>query len=85
MTSIVRDLFCRQRISPAMTPDEIRTLRRKLDEDVMTFGARFARSPRTVEDWEQGRRVPDAFIQREMQRLVARRPRVVRKPVGGNG
>jgi DNA-binding transcriptional regulator YiaG len=58
-----------------MTADAIRALRRALDEDVETFGRRFARSGRTVENWEQGRRVPDPLAQRELARLAARRSR----------
>jgi DNA-binding transcriptional regulator YiaG len=55
-----------------MTPDAIRALRRALGEDVATFGARFARSGRTVENWEQGHRRPDALAQRELARLARR-------------
>jgi DNA-binding transcriptional regulator YiaG len=53
----------------AWTPERIQTLRHALDEDTATFGARFARSGRTVEDWEQGRRNPDGLVQRELDRL----------------
>ena len=51
--------------------DDIRQLRDSLGEDVATFGARFARSGRTVEQWEQGRRVPDRLVQRLLDDLAA--------------
>lgn len=40
----------------------IRAVRSGLGETVAVFGARFARSARTVEDWEQGRRSPDPLV-----------------------
>jgi DNA-binding transcriptional regulator YiaG len=46
----------------AVTPKQIRKLRRALKEDTRTFGARFSRSSRTIEDWEQGRRQPDKLV-----------------------
>jgi len=49
---------------------QIRTLRADLDESVDQFAERFGCSPRAVEDWEQGRRVPHAFIRRAMERLA---------------
>jgi DNA-binding transcriptional regulator YiaG len=54
----------------------IRALRKTLDEDVDTFGARVARSGRTVEDWEFGRRQPDALV---MQHLKLLEKRLTRK------
>lgn len=55
------------------TADMIRRLRERLAESTEAFGARFARSPRTVEDWEQARRRPDALVRMEMERIVKRR------------
>lgn len=55
-----------------MTADTIRGLRQALGEDVETFGQRFARSGRTVENWEQGRTAPDPLAQRELARLATR-------------
>jgi DNA-binding transcriptional regulator YiaG len=54
------------------TAEEVRALRAALDEDTATFGARWHRSPRTVEDWEQNRRQPDAFVLEAMRDLAAR-------------
>ncbi len=51
----------------------IKALRHTLKEDVATFGARFARSGRTVEDWELGRRRPDPLVLLAMERLAKRR------------
>jgi DNA-binding transcriptional regulator YiaG len=53
--------------------EEVRALRAALDEDTETFAARWHRSKRTVEDWEQGRYNPDAFILENMRTLAARR------------
>lgn len=49
--------------------DDIRQLRDQLGEDVATFGARFVRSGRTVEDWEQGRRTPGALVEAILDHL----------------
>jgi DNA-binding transcriptional regulator YiaG len=43
-------------------PDQIRLLREKMKLSVDDFGAKFERSGRTVEDWEQGRRKPDRLV-----------------------
>lgn len=48
---------------------QVKRLRAALGENTATFGSRFARSARTVEDWEQGRRVPDALCQRLLDEL----------------
>ena len=53
---------------------QVRRLRAALNEDTATFGARFARRARTVEDWEQGRRTPDALCQRLIEELEAKTP-----------
>jgi DNA-binding transcriptional regulator YiaG len=53
--------------------EEVRTLRARLGEDTATFGARWHKSSRTVEGWEQGRRAPDAFVLDGMRKLAARR------------
>lgn len=56
-----------------MTPEQIKRLRRALNESTEAFGSRFGRSGRAVENWEQGRRAPDVLVQREMMRLARRR------------
>lgn len=53
-------------------PERIVSLRLKLKESVDEFGARFGRSGRTVEDWEQGRRNPDVMVLLAMERLEKR-------------
>ena len=53
--------------------DDVRALRAALEEDTATFGARWHRSPRTVEQWEQGRRRPDPLVLDGMRVLAARR------------
>ncbi|HWF86651.1 MAG TPA: hypothetical protein VG222_17455 [Vicinamibacterales bacterium] len=56
--------------------EEVRALRAALEEDTATFAARWHRSPRTVEDWEQGRRRPDALAIEGMRELAARRKKL---------
>jgi len=53
-------------------PQEVRALRRALGENCRTFGARFYRSGRSVEDWESGRRHPDPLALEAMRNLAAR-------------
>ena len=52
--------------------EEVRALRAALQENTATFGARWRRSGRTIEDWEQGRREPDAFVLEAMRALATR-------------
>jgi DNA-binding transcriptional regulator YiaG len=52
--------------------EEIRALRAALEEDTTTFAARWFKSRRTVEDWEQGRRQPEAFVLDNIRKLAAR-------------
>jgi len=52
--------------------EEIRTLRAALGENTATFGARWQKSGRTVENWEQGLREPDAFLISAIRKLAAR-------------
>ena len=56
------------------TPAAIRSLRRMTGENAATFGRRFGRSARTIEDWEQGRHRPDALA---CKALTARARRVL--------
>jgi DNA-binding XRE family transcriptional regulator len=51
--------------------DEIRALRAALDETTTHFAKRFWRSARTIEDWEQGRRHPDALCRQILKKLRA--------------
>ena len=53
--------------------EEVRALRAGLEEDTATFAARWRRSARTIENWEQGRGVPDAFTLDGIRQLAARR------------
>ncbi len=48
---------------------QVKRLREQLGENTATFAARFARKGRTVEDWEQGRRIPDPLCQRLLDEL----------------
>jgi DNA-binding transcriptional regulator YiaG len=55
------------------TAEEVRALRAALHENTATFGARWLKSGRTIEAWEQGRSVPDAFVLEGIRKLAARR------------
>jgi DNA-binding transcriptional regulator YiaG len=59
--------------------DEIRALRAALGENAATFGRRWLKSGRTVEDWEQGRRIPDPFVLAAIRALATRRARSTKK------
>ncbi len=50
----------------------VRALRADLGENAATFAARWHRSPRTVETWEQGKRQPDPLVLEGMRQLAAR-------------
>jgi DNA-binding transcriptional regulator YiaG len=52
--------------------DEVRALRLLLQEDTATFAARWHRSPRSIENWEQGRRQPDPLALDGIRALAAR-------------
>jgi len=52
--------------------EEVRALRAELEEDTATFAARWHRSGRTVETWEQGTRQPDPLVLEGMRALAAR-------------
>jgi DNA-binding transcriptional regulator YiaG len=55
--------------------EEVRALRAALDESTATFGARWRKSHRTVENWEQGRAAPDPFVLAAIRALATRRAR----------
>jgi len=52
--------------------DEVRALRKLLGENTATFGARFLKSGRTIETWEQGTRAPDPFVLAAIRALAAK-------------
>lgn len=54
-----------------MKPTQIKAIRAAKHENTATFGARFCRSGRSVEDWEQGRRNPDPLAERILITLAA--------------
>jgi len=55
-----------------MKSKQIQGIRHALGEDTATFAERFARSARTIEDWEQGRYKPDALVLRILAKLRKR-------------
>lgn len=65
-------------------PDEIdvRAIRRKIGLSQAAFAAHFGVSARTVQDWEQGRRVP-AAPSRAFLAVIDREPEAVRRALGG--
>lgn len=56
------------------TSSRVRALRNALGENTHAFAERFARSSRTVEDWESGRRNPDPLCQRMMDVIAVQIP-----------
>jgi DNA-binding transcriptional regulator YiaG len=52
------------------TPARVQALRLACGDNTAAFAARFARSRRSIEDWEQGRRNPDPLCQRVMDSLA---------------
>jgi DNA-binding transcriptional regulator YiaG len=59
--------------------EEVRALRALLGENTATFGARWHRSGRTVETWEQGSRQPDALALDGIRALAARTKKATAK------
>lgn len=59
--------------------EEVRALRAALGENTATFGARWHRSGRTVETWEQGSRQPDPLALDAMRALAARTKKATAK------
>jgi DNA-binding transcriptional regulator YiaG len=59
--------------------EEVRALRTALGENTATFGARWRRSGRTVETWEQGSRQPDALALDGIRALAARTKKTAKK------
>jgi DNA-binding transcriptional regulator YiaG len=55
-----------------VTPRQIQDLRKSLKESTEQFGARFERSGRTVEEWEQGRRSPDPIVLKLLRTLATK-------------
>lgn len=51
----------------------IKALRLFLGESTTKFGARFGRSRRTVEDWEQDRRHPEVLARAALDQIARRR------------
>lgn len=52
--------------------EEVRALRSLLGQNTAEFAKRWQRSGRTIEAWEQGRSVPDAFVLAQMRKLAVR-------------
>lgn len=56
---------------------DVRAIRKKLNLSQAEFAAAYGFSKRTLQDWEQGRHVPDVHT-RVFLRVIERHPRVVR-------
>jgi DNA-binding transcriptional regulator YiaG len=54
-------------------PHRIKALRRRLGLSTEQFGRLFCVSPRTVEQWEQGRRQPRGLTLRELEKELAKK------------
>lgn len=62
---------------------EIKALRAALDEDTATFGQRWHKSGRTIENWEQDRGAPDAFVLTAIRALAAKKQKAQAKRTPG--
>ena len=62
----------------AMTPERVRTIRRKVATSTKEFERQFRISARTMEAYEQGRRRPDRAMQ-VLLTVIDREPEVVRR------
>jgi putative transcriptional regulator len=72
------DLDWRKVISPKV-PD-VRALRRKLGLSQSQFASKFGFSLRTVQEWEQGRAIPDRPA-RILLRVIEKSPKTVERAV----
>jgi putative transcriptional regulator len=63
-------------------PVNVREIREKTGLSQPQFAARFAISPRTLQEWEQGRTVPDSAV-RAYLTVISRNPRAVEKALSG--
>ena len=54
-------------------PQRIKALRRRMGLSTEQFGRLFLVSPRTVEQWEQGRRHPRGLTLWELEKQMAKR------------
>ena len=63
-------------------PVNVREIREKTGLSQPEFAARFAISPRTLQEWEQGRAIPDSAV-RAYLTVIARDPQAVQKALSG--
>ena len=70
-----------QRVLKPQVPD-VRAIRRKIGLSQSEFAARFGFSVRTVQEWEQGRAVPDRPA-RILLRVIDKSPKTVARAVVG--
>ncbi len=70
----------RRVITPRL-PD-VRAIRRRLGLSQAQFARRFGFSLRTIQEWEQGRAIPDGPA-RVLLRVIERSPKVVERAVAG--
>jgi putative transcriptional regulator len=63
-------------------PVNVREIREKTGLSQPQFAARFAISPRTLQEWEQGRTVPDSAV-RAYLTVISRNPRAVERALSG--
>ena len=54
-------------------PQRIKALRQRMGLSTEQFGRLFLVSPRTIEQWEQGRRQPRGLTLRELEKEMAKK------------
>ena len=64
------------------TAPDVRAIRRKLRLSQAQFAKRFGFSVRTIQEWEQGRALPDRPA-RILLRVIAKSPKTVARAVAG--
>jgi putative transcriptional regulator len=62
----------------SLTPNEVRSIRRRSGLSQAAFAARYGLNPRTLQDWEQGRVQPDGPA-RAYLLVILREPRAVER------
>jgi len=66
------------RVHVYITPSQIKAVRRKVGVSQSSFAAMLNVSPRTLQEWEQGRRQPNGPA-RSLLAIAAKRPEVMQE------
>jgi putative transcriptional regulator len=64
-------------------PVDVKAIRQRAGLSQAKFAARYAISPRTLQEWEQGRTVPDSAVRAYLM-VIDRNPRAVQEALEGS-